>query len=144
MILFLCFVFWPLIILCKYNILFIVVDDLRTELGGPYGENELLYTPNFDSFMNRAFTFTHAYTQCAICAATRASFLTGTRPDTTRIWNIGPYFRQTMVNQSGPNVTTLPQYFKENGYYTIGSGKIFHPGTASGGYDKCHLGYSLY
>ena len=68
-----------------FNILFVVSDDLRTEIGGPYGQNDILYTPNFEALMNRGFTFTHAYTQQAICAATRASFLTGTRPDTTRI-----------------------------------------------------------
>ena len=97
-----------------FNILFVVSDDLRTEIGGPYGQSDILYTPNFEALMNRAFTFTHAYTQQAICAATRASFLTGTRPDTTRIWNIGPYFRETMIQK---NVTTLPQYFKEYGNY---------------------------
>ena len=122
-----------------FNILFVVSDDLRTEIGGPYGESDILYTPNFEALMNRGFTFTHAYTQQAICAATRASFLTGTRPNTTRIWNIGPYFRETMIKK---NVTTLPQYFKEYGnYWTVGAGKIFHPGPASGGSDYgCYIG----
>ena len=82
-----------------------------------------------------------AYTQVAICAATRASFLTGTRPDTTRIWNIGPYFRDTMINGTGKTVKTLPQYFKDFAkYYTVGAGKVFHPGSASGGTGKCNLG----
>lgn len=125
----------------RYNVLFVVVDDLRTELGGPYGQNDLIYTPNFEAIMDRSFTFTHAYTQCAICAATRASFLTGTRPDTTRIWDIGPYFRDTMVNGTGKTVITLPQYFKDYGnYHTVGAGKIFHPGSASGGTGNCNLG----
>eukprot|EP01084_Bolivina_argentea_P093704 168487_1 len=115
-----------------YNILFVVADDLRADLGGYYGQQNIIYTPNLDAFQSRAFTFTHAYTQQAICAATRASFLTGTRPDTTRVWNIGPYFRERMINNTGKTVITLPQYFKQNGYYTVGSGKIFHPGSASG------------
>eukprot|EP01084_Bolivina_argentea_P123501 218857_1 len=128
----------------RYNVLFVAVDDLRTELGGPYGQQDLIYTPNLEAMMDRAFTFTHAYTQCAICAATRASFLTGQRPDTTRIWNIGPYFRNTMVNGTGKNVYTLPMYFKDYAnYYTVGAGKVFHPGPASGGsntQNSCFIG----
>ena len=78
------------------------------------------------------------YSNCiirqALCGPTRASFLTGTRPDTTRVWNIGPYFRDRMVNGTGQSVITLPQYFKDYGnYYTVGAGKVFHPGTPSGG-----------
>ena len=126
----------------KYNVLFIVSDDLRADLGGHYGNQDIIYTPNLDAFESSAFTFTHVYTQQALCAPTRASFLTGTRPDTTRIWNIGPYFRDRMVNGTGATVITIPQYFKDYGnYYTIGSGKIFHPGTASGGDDSgCNFG----
>eukprot|EP01084_Bolivina_argentea_P093703 168486_1 len=121
----------------QYNILFVAFDDLRPELGGVYGQNDIIYTPNLEAFMDRSFTFTHAYTQCAICAATRTSFLTGTRPDTSRIWTIGPYFRETMVNGKGPSSLTIPQYFKNNGYWTVGAGKIFHPGSASGGNGTC-------
>eukprot|EP01084_Bolivina_argentea_P255054 428901_1 len=75
----------------RYNLLFVVSDDLRADLGGYYGQNDIIYTPNLNAFQNIAFTFTHAYTQQAVCGPTRASFLTGTRPDTTRVWNIGPY-----------------------------------------------------
>eukprot|EP01084_Bolivina_argentea_P255057 428904_1 len=129
-----------------YNVLFIVSDDLRADLGGYYGQNDIVFTPNIDAFQNRAFTFTHAYTQCPLCGPTRNSFLTGLRPDTTRIWSIGPYFRQRMINNTGQNTKTIPQYFKEHGnYYTVGAGKIFHPGTSSGGEgggdgDPCYMG----
>ena len=94
-----------------YNVLFIVVDDLRTELGGPYGQSDLIYTPNLEAIMDRAFTFTHAYTQIAICAATRASFLTGTRPDTTRIW----------YDKKGPFsiISMITDYINENVYFII-------------------------
>eukprot|EP01084_Bolivina_argentea_P255056 428903_1 len=129
-----------------YNVLFIVSDDLRADIGGYYGQNDVIYTPNIDAFQNRAFTFTHAYTQQAVCGPTRASFLTGTRPDTTRVWNIGPYFRDRMINNTGQYVITLPQYFKDYGeYYTIGSGKVFHPGTSSGGSqpDSCNMGNDM-
>eukprot|EP01084_Bolivina_argentea_P297734 512983_1 len=141
-------VFSALIILLKaksastkpYNILFIVADDLRADLGGWYGQNDIVYTPNIEAFEDSAFTFTHAYTQQAVCAATRTSFLTGTRPDTTRVWTNGPYFRDQMVNGTGKTTITLPQYFKDAGYHTVGSGKIFHPGSASGGHGQCDLG----
>eukprot|EP01084_Bolivina_argentea_P075637 137094_1 len=117
-----------------YNILFVVSDDLRADIGGYYGQNDIIYTPNIESFQDAAFTFTHAYTQQAVCDPTRSSFLTGLRPDTTRVWSNGQYFRDTMINGNGKTVITLPQYFKEYGnYYTVGSGKIFHPGAASGG-----------
>ena len=117
----------------KPNILFIVVDDLRPDLGGFYGEDDIVYAPNIDSLMDISLTFTHAYAQQALCSPSRTSFLTGQRPDTSRIWQIGPYFRKTMINNTGLNVITLPQFFKNNGYYTVGSGKVFHPGKSSGG-----------
>ncbi|HBO58005.1 MAG TPA: hypothetical protein DD622_06150, partial [Opitutae bacterium] len=63
--------------------------------------------------------------QQAICTASRASFLTGLRPDTTRNWHLETRFRQVM-----PNVTTLPEHFKNNGYKTYGVGKIFHGQTS--------------
>eukprot|EP01084_Bolivina_argentea_P255059 428906_1 len=128
-----------------YNILFIVSDDLRADLGKWYGQQDIIYTPNIDAFQDKGFTFTHAYSQQAVCGPTRASFLTGVRPDTTRIWNIGPYFRDRMINGSGQTVITLPQYFREYGdYYTIGAGKIFHPGTSSGGDNSgCNFGNDM-
>eukprot|EP01084_Bolivina_argentea_P064864 118247_1 len=124
----------------RYNVLFIVIDDLRTEIGGAYGQNDI-YTPNLEAMMDSGFTFTHAYTQFAVCGATRASFLTGLRPDSTRVWGIGPYFRNTMINGTGKTIRTIPQYFKDYAkYYTVGAGKVFHPGTSSGGNGKCNLG----
>lgn len=73
-----------------------------------------------------------AYVSVAVCAPSRTAFLTGLRPDTTQVWTIGPYFRDTSRGQ-GMAVTTLPQWFRKNGYNTTGAGKIFHPGTPSGG-----------
>ena len=124
-----------------FNILFVVSDDLRADIGGHYGQNDIVYTPNIDAFQNRAFTFTHAYTQQAVCNPTRSSFLTGLRPDTTRVWNNKVYFRERMINNSGKEVITLPQYFKQYGdYHVVGSGKVFHPGDASGGHGACDMG----
>ena len=59
----------------------------------------------------------------ALCAPSRSSFLTGRRPDTIRCYDIFHRFRENL-----PNAISMPQYFKENGYKTLGSGKIFHPG----------------
>ena len=73
-----------------------------------------------------------AYVSVAVCAPSRTAFLTGLCPDTTQVWTIGPYFRDTSRGQ-GMAVTTLPQWFRKNGYNTTGAGKIFHPGTPSGG-----------
>ena len=81
---------------------------------------------------------TYAYRlQVALCSPSRTVLLTGLRPDSTKIWSIGPYFRDTMDTPGGRGggqaVVTLPQMFRQAGYYTTGAGKIFHPGTSSGG-----------
>jgi len=101
------------------NVLFVVVDDLRPELGC-YGNREIK-TPHFDSFSESATTFTRAYCQAAACAPSRAAVMTGLRPDTTRVWDLKGKFRINM-----PDVVTLPQHFHAHGYYTVSMGKIFH------------------
>ena len=101
------------------NILFIPVDDLRPELG-VYGD-EFVKTPHIDRLAGQGVTFTRAYCQQAVCNPSRASLLTGLRPDSIRVWDLKTSFRNNV-----PKVVTLPQYFKEHGYTTIGLGKIFH------------------
>ena len=101
------------------NILFIIVDDLRPELGC-YG-TPLIRTPNIDAVARRGVTFTRAYCQQSLCNPSRASVLTGTRPDTIRVWDQSTHFRD-----SKPDVATIPQYFKSRGYETAGVGKVFH------------------
>jgi len=103
----------------KYNILFVVVDDLRPELGC-YGV-PYIHSPNIDAFAKKSLVFNRAYCQQALCSPSRTSVLTGLRPDSTRIYDLETHFRTTV-----PLVVTLPQYFKQNGYYTVGLGKIFH------------------
>ena len=101
------------------NILFIIVDDLRPELGC-YGNAEI-QTPHIDRFAREAFVFTRAYCQAAACAPSRASVMLGMRPDTTRVWSLGEKFRE--IN---PAAVTMPQHFSRFGYHTVSMGKIFH------------------
>ncbi|MGI9471238.1 MAG: sulfatase [Rubripirellula sp.] len=101
------------------NILFIAVDDLRPTIGC-YGDSTAL-TPNLDRLASRGTTFTRAYCQQAVCSPSRLSLLTGRRPDTTRVWDLGTHFRQAL-----PDVVTLPQFFRQAGYHTQSIGKIFH------------------
>lgn len=104
----------------KPNVLFIAVDDLRPELGC-YGV-DAIKTPNIDRIAQRGVTFRRAYCQQAVCSPSRTSLMTGARPDTTKVWDLVTHFRAAL-----PNVVTLPQHFKQNGYFVQGMGKIYHP-----------------
>lgn len=105
------------------NVLFIAVDDLRPELGC-YG-NELVHAPNLDSLASSSLVFQRAYCQSPVCGPSRASLLTGLRPDTTKVWGNRTHFRETM-----PDLVTLPQHFKHSGYYTQAIGKVLHGNMA--------------
>lgn len=128
----------PFMPLCfgKKNVLFLVADDMRPQLGAYRGKyypapvSPKMHTPNLDALAARSLLLERAYVQEALCSPSRTSLLTGRRPDTTHIYTIGPYFRKV-----GGNFTTLPEYFKVNGYTSVGMGKVFHPGKASGGDD---------
>jgi hypothetical protein len=102
----------------KPNVLFIMADDFRPEMGS-YGSTAL--TPYLDKLAARSVQFERAYCQQAVCNPSRSSLLTGLRPDTLRLWNNGTHFREL-----NPDVTTLPLWFKEQGYTTRCVGKIFH------------------
>jgi len=103
------------------NVLFVVVDDLRPELAC-YGKKEIL-SPNIDGLARDGLLFERAYCQQAVCAPSRSSVLSGCRPDTTRIYDLHTPLRQVM-----PDVLSLPQHFKNNGYQTISIGKVYHHG----------------
>ena len=101
------------------NVLFIAADDLRMNLGC-FGD-PIARTPHLDRLSRQGMRFERAYCQQALCNPSRSSLLTGFRPDTLRIWNLPTHFRETL-----PDVVTLPQYFKQHGYFTQNVGKIFH------------------
>ncbi|MEM7561255.1 MAG: sulfatase-like hydrolase/transferase, partial [Planctomycetota bacterium] len=103
----------------KPNVLFIAVDDLRAELGC-YGSS-IVKSPNIDALASRGTLFQRAYCQQAVCNPSRASLLTGLRPETLGIWDLPTHFRQRR-----PEIITLPQLFKQHGYFTQNIGKIFH------------------
>jgi len=101
------------------NVLFIAVDDLRPQLGC-YGHKEII-SPNIDRLAASGIRLDRAYCQQAICAASRSSLLSGCRPDTTKIYDLSHPLRQMM-----PDIVSLPQLFRNNGYTTISLGKIYH------------------
>ncbi len=114
----------------KPNVLFIAIDDLRPELGS-YG-SDVAITPNLDAFAQKSLQFNRAYCQEAICSPSRASLMTGARPETIGVIENYTYFRD--VN---PTIKTIPQHFRKNGYETVYTGKIFH-----GAYNDPKLSWS--
>ena len=102
----------------KQNVLLILADDLQVQLGC-YGSSAK--TPNIDRLATRSVTFERAYCQQALCNPSRSSFLTGLRPDTLGLMCNSLHFRDLK-----PDVVTLPQAFKANGYATRNVGKVFH------------------
>lgn len=105
----------------KPNVLFICVDDLKPLLGC-YG-NKSIKSPNIDRLAKRGLLFECAYCNQAVCAPSRNSLLTGIRPTTSGIYDLGTNFRVAT-----PDAVTLPQYFMQRGYRVEGLGKIFHVG----------------
>jgi arylsulfatase A-like enzyme len=105
----------------KLNVLFIAVDDMRPELNS-YGYDHIK-SPNIDKLAGRGMLFNRAYCQQAVCSPSRTSLLTGYRPESVGVTDLNTHFRENK-----PNVVTLPEHFKNNGYYTRSFGKIFHPG----------------
>ena len=103
----------------KPNILFIAVDDLRPELNC-FGNKEV-HSPHLDALAARGTLFERTYCQVAVCGASRASLMTGLRPQTTRCWNY-----KTPMREMNPDALSLPQHFKMHGYETVSLGKIYH------------------
>ncbi len=103
----------------KPNVLFIAIDDLSNALGC-YGAVEAR-TPHLDRLAASGVRFDGAYNQIPLCNPSRASVLTGRRPDATQVYDLDRHFRAAL-----PEATTLPQLFRQNGWFTARVGKIFH------------------
>jgi len=104
------------------NVLFIASDDMNDWIAPLQGHPQVK-TPNIDRLAAQGVCFSNAHCQSPICNPSRTSLLTGLRPTTTGVYALDPWFR---TSEKWRNLTTLPQYFEENGYYTILTGKIFH------------------
>ncbi|WP_420401832.1 sulfatase [Flagellimonas sp.] len=124
----------------KFNVLFVSIDDLRPQLGC-YGDN-VVKSPYLDAFAKDAAIFTRAYCQQALCSASRASILTGLRPETTG--NTGMYLKGKPLDEQYPASYTLPESFKDSDYFSFSIGKVFHQmGATSIGSDNVTDAWSV-
>lgn len=101
------------------NVLWLVVDDMAA-IGSAYGDKGIV-TPNIDRLADEGRLFSNAYCQAALCNPSRASVMTGVRPDRLGIWTNEPHFRGIF-----PSIKTLPQLFKSKGHRVVSIGKIYH------------------
>ncbi|VGO16432.1 Arylsulfatase [Pontiella desulfatans] len=110
----------------KPNVLFIAVDDLKPWLG--CYDHPVVKTPNIDRLAASGTVFRNTYCQVALCGPSRMSVLTGLRPDTTGIYSMGSGWASQQIGAARervPGLKTIPQYFKEHGYTSLGFGKVF-------------------
>jgi choline-sulfatase len=110
------------------NVLLIAIDDLNDWVGCLGGHPQAA-TPHIDALAGRGTLFTNAHCQAPICNPSRTSVLLGLRPSTTGIYLNRPWFRTTERNRDR---VTLPQYFREHGYQTLTTGKVFHGSRVDG------------
>lgn len=103
----------------KRNVLLIVCDDLNTHVS-PSGYDHIK-TPTLAKFASNAMTFNRAFCQYPVCGPSRASFLNGLYPQSS-----GVIDNKADIRQTRPGTLSMPQFFKENGYWTGSVGKVFH------------------
>ena len=103
----------------KQNVLFIAADDLSCALGC-YGD-PIAKTPHLDRLASTGICFLKAYNQLPLCNPTRASVMTGLRPDTIKVYHLDLHFREEV-----PNAVTLSQQFMKHGWWSGRVGKVYH------------------
>jgi len=115
----------------RLNVLFIIVDDLNTDLGC-YGLLEVK-TPNIDRLASRGVRFEYAYCQYPLCNPSRTSFLSGLRPEI-----IGVFDNNVVPHEKNPMLEFMPEFFRRHGYFVAGAGKVFHSRPKPGSFDAFH------
>ena len=108
----------------KPNVILIVFDDLRDH--DAFTPHEV-HTPGFDRLAEKGMRFNRAYCQFPVCNSSRASFLTGLRPPTTKVVQ-----NKDVDFRLAEDIVTMPQAFRDNGYYTVAIGKVFHNNDGDG------------
>lgn len=117
------------------NVLFIGIDDLKPWLG--CYDHPVVKTPNLDRIARMGTVFRCNYCQVAICGASRISLLTGLRPDTTGVYNMGgEIFSIDTARKRAPHLETIPRHFKNQGYTSLGFGKVFDSRNTDNGQDR--------
>ena len=117
----------------KPNVLFIMVDDLNTDVG--FLGDAFAKTPNLDELAEQAVVFTNAHCQAPICGPSRNSMLTGKYPHNTGLYSLDPMFRDVEELKA---LVALPQLFRESGYNSQNVGKIYHTKVDEKSFEKAH------
>ncbi len=117
------------------NVLFIAIDDLNDWLGCMNGHPNTK-TPNMDRLAARGVLFQNAHCQAPLCGPSRASLMTGLRPSTTGIYGMIDDDKIKENNEVTADIIFLPEYFKQQGYHTMGIGKLFHEHAPKGLFDE--------
>jgi arylsulfatase A-like enzyme len=103
------------------NVLLISVDDMKDWVGYLGGYEGEVYTPNMDRLATEGVAFTNAHTSATVCCPSRNAMMLGKRPSTTGLYNNNQWWKAAL-----PEEISMPQYFKNKGYFTAGAGKVFH------------------
>lgn len=117
------------------NVLFIAVDDLNDWLGCMNGHPNTK-TPNMDRLASQGVLFTNAHCQAPLCGPSRASLMTGLRPSTTGIYGMIDDNKIRSDNEATQDIIFLSEYFSQQGYHTMGIGKLFHSHAPDGLFDE--------
>ena len=119
----------------KLNVVMIIVDDLNDWVGAMGGHPDTR-TPNMDRLASQGTLFMNAHATAAICGPSRASVMTGLRPSTSGIYGQLSDKNIKKASAATENITFMSEYFAQNGYKTMGIGKIFHNGAPEGSFEE--------